>query len=158
LLLVNELLDFRKIQSGSVRLRVGEHDVVRVLKTVIAAFEHTANEKDIQTTFVSPERPVMLWFDIAQMQKVFYDQLRVFIRELFEGEFKTLEAENGLRGLELANEHIPDIILSDVMMPEMNGLEVCNRLKSNVTTSHILVVLVTARTQNEQIICGAMIT
>ena len=82
------------------------------------------------------------------------DELRAFIIELFEGEFNTLEAENGLRGLELANEHIPDLILCDVMMPGINGLEVCKRLKNAVATAHIPVILLTARTQNEQIIEG----
>ncbi|WP_426295265.1 hybrid sensor histidine kinase/response regulator transcription factor [Dyadobacter endophyticus] len=309
MLLVNELLDFRKIQSGGLRLQVREHDVVRIIKSVIAAFEHMAKDKSIETMLIAPETPVPLWFDIDQMQKVFYnllsnaykftpeggkvtvriaetsnevkitvedngkgmsrehlqklftyyyqadsekpgygiglalskaiveqhrgyltaesrlhngqahgeaspggttlairllrekrhfgpdelalngngymgdmlaetaampasnqladakqsntiliiednDQLRVFIRDLFEGEFNIIEAENGLHGLELANEHLPDIILSDVMMPEMNGLEVCNRLKTNIATAHIPVVLLTARTQNEQVIEG----
>lgn len=305
LLLVNELLDFRKVQSGGVRLQVQEYDVVKIMKGVIAAFEHSAKEKEIETTFVCPDTPVLVWLDMAQMQKVFYnllsnaykftseggkvavrivevsndvsisvqdngkgipaehlrklftyyyqadsekpgygiglalsksiveqhrgyltaesrlgtetlagcttltirllrenrhfspeqiaprnsdyigstltetaamlpaahngvsakkantilivednDQLRVFIRELFESEFNTLEAENGLRGLQLANEHLPDIILSDIMMPDMNGLQLCSHLKENITTSHIPVMLLTARAQNQQIIEG----
>jgi signal transduction histidine kinase/ligand-binding sensor domain-containing protein/CheY-like chemotaxis protein/methylphosphotriester-DNA--protein-cysteine methyltransferase len=304
MLLVNELLDFRKIQSGGTRLQVREHDVTRVVRNVLAAFEHVAKEKDVETILLCPDTPVLLWFDLAQMQKVFYnllsnaykfttdggkvvariaeisnevsitvedngkgiseahlrklftyyyqadsekpgygiglalsksiveqhcgyltaesrlatdtapgstaltirmlrenrhfspdqiatlnghhvsevlvesitvpqsngiahskknntilliednDQLRVFIRELFEDEFTVLEAENGLKGLELANEQLPDMILSDVMMPGLNGLEVCERLKSNAATSHIPVVLLTARTQNEQVIEG----
>ncbi|MBO9611805.1 MAG: response regulator [Dyadobacter sp.] len=309
MLLVNELLDFRKIQSGSVRLQVREHDVVSVIKSVVAAFEHVAMEKGIETLQLFPETQVLLWFDIAQIQKVFYnllsnaykftpeggrvvvrvvkvsnevkitiedngkgiseahlqklftyyyqadsekpgygiglalskslveqhrgyltaesrqfngsptnkalsagttltitllqgnrhftadqlaanqneyvggilaekfiipasapvrnakhintiliiednDQLRVFIRSLFEEDFKILEADNGLRGLELAGEHLPDIVLSDVMMPEMNGIEVCNQLKNNIATAHIPVILLTARTQSDQIVEG----
>ncbi|GAA4439412.1 hypothetical protein GCM10023091_21500 [Ravibacter arvi] len=305
LLLVNELLDFRKVQSGGVRLQVREYDVVKIMKGTLAAFEHIAKEKDIETMLVCPDTPVLLWLDQAQMQKVFYnllsnaykftsegggvvvrivevsnevsiavqdngrgiavehlrklftyyyqadsekpgygiglalsksiveqhrgaltaescletettaggttltirmlrenrhfspeeiapkntdyidsrltetaakspsslvgasakkantilivednDQLRVFIRELFESEFNTLEAENGLRGLQLANEHLPDIILSDIMMPDMNGLQLCSQLKENITTSHIPVMLLTARAQNQQIIEG----
>lgn len=303
MLLVNELLDFRKIQNGSSRLQVQEHDVVKTIRSVMAAFEHTATEKDMETALLCRDEPVLLWFDIAQMQKVFYnllsnaykftpdggritvsvteisnevkitvedngkgmseehlrklftyfyqadaekpgygiglalsksiveqhrgyltaeskladahsksgttltirmlrenrhfsadqfspksnysgtalletvalpthdsvvhtkqsntiliiednDELRAFIKELFEAEFRTLEAENGLRGLALANEHIPDVILCDVMMPGMNGLEVCNSLKNTLCTAHIPVVLLTARTQNEQIIEG----
>ena len=304
LLLVNELLDFRKIQSGGVRLQVQQHDVVKVIKSVIAAFEHTAKEKDIETSMVYPETPVLLWFDIAQMQKVFYnllsnaykftpdggkvvvriveisneviitvqdngkgmsqehlrklftyyyqadskqpgygiglalsksiveqhngyltaeslvasesseggtsmtirmlrenrhfsadqiavkrgdyiggvmsetlatpiddgnaatkqantiliiednEQLRAFIKDLFQEDFNILEAENGQRGLELAEDHIPDVIISDVMMPEMNGLDLSARLKGNVATSHIPLVLLTARTQSEQVVEG----
>ncbi|WP_353723142.1 response regulator [Dyadobacter sp. 676] len=81
-------------------------------------------------------------------------QLRVFLREIFEGQYNILEAENGLQGLELANAHIPDIILSDVMMPEMSGLDLCNKLKTSAGTSHIPIVLLTAKTQSEQIIEG----
>ncbi|SDG29675.1 Two component regulator propeller [Dyadobacter soli] len=304
MLLVNELLDFRKIQTGGVRLQVQQHDVTKIIKNVIAAFEHLAREKEIETLLVCPDTPVLLWLDIAQMQKVFYnllsnaykftpeggkvvvriveissevsitvqdngagiseehlrqlftyyyqadsekpgygiglalsksiveqhhgylnaesklatglsqggtaltirllrenrhfspdqivvksndyvggtvtdeievpgiesnaaekqsntiliiednEQLRAFIKDLFQGDFGILEAENGQRGLKLAEEHLPDIVLSDVMMPEMNGLDLSARLKSNMTTSHIPVVLLTARTQNEQIIEG----
>jgi signal transduction histidine kinase/ligand-binding sensor domain-containing protein/CheY-like chemotaxis protein len=304
MLLVNELLDFRKIQSGAARLVVQEHDVVKILKSVVAAFEQVGSDKQIQTSVVGPDTPVLLWFDLAQMQKVFYnllsnaykftlkggkisvhivelsndvtisvedtgegipaehlkklftyyyqadsekpgygiglalsksiveqhhgyltadsrlstehstggttltirlprenrhsspaqidakpgalvrsmpsghapgqapvtitvdklrntiliiednDELRAFIREQFEGEFNAIEAENGHSGLKLAHEHIPDVILCDVMMPELNGLEVCRRLKNDINTAHIPIVLLTARTQNEQIIEG----
>ncbi|GAA4442517.1 hypothetical protein GCM10023091_29500 [Ravibacter arvi] len=304
MLLVNELLDFRKIQSGNVRLQVQAYDVVKIIKSVLSAFEHLAKEKDIETVLVCPETEVRLWFDVAQMQKVFYnllsnaykftpdggkvrvcitetpdevhisvedngkgiakeylaqlftyyyqadsekpgygiglalskkiveqhrgrltaesrpasgpepgstvlavhlrqnkrhfspdeiksedtgeivpvftetagvtangtaerpqtgntilviednDELRAFIRELLGGKFNTLEASNGLQGLELAREHIPDLVLCDVMMPGMNGLEVCSELKNTTATAHIPVVLLTARTQNEQIIEG----
>jgi len=304
MLLVNELLDFRKIQSGGVRLRVQQYDVLRIISSVIAAFEHIAREKNIETLLVCQDTPVLLWFDITQMQKVFYnllsnaykftpeggkvtvrvveisnevaitvedngkgiseehlrklftyyyqadsekpgygiglamsksiveqhhgyltaesrvatgysvgstsltirllrenhhfspdeivrenndaissmlidtttmpasdaaisakqtntilivednEQLRAFIKDLFLTDFNILEAENGLRGLELAGEHLPDIILSDVMMPEMNGLDLSARLKGDLATSHIPVLLLTARTQNEQVIEG----
>lgn len=304
MLLVNELLDFRKIQSGNVRLQVREHDVGKIIKSVLAAFEHIAKEKHIETSLLCPDTPILLWFDIAQMQKVFYNllgnafkftpeggrvevhitqtpdkvaitlqdngsgisdehlqklfnyyyqadsekpgygiglalsksiieqhhglltaesrlasesasgmttltikmfrenkhfspeqiavnsggyadivipekiampaiinaavskqrntilivedngQLRVFLRELFEVQYNILEAENGLQGLELANARIPDIILSDVMMPEMSGLDLCNKLKTSAETSHIPIVLLTAKTQSEQIIEG----
>ncbi|GGM99173.1 hybrid sensor histidine kinase/response regulator [Dyadobacter beijingensis] len=304
MLLVNELLDFRKIQSGGVQLRVQQHDVIRIVNSVIAAFEHIAREKGINTSLVCQDTPVLLWLDIAQMQKVFYnllsnaykftpeggqvtvrivemsnevaitiedtgkgiseehlkklftyyyqadsgkpgygiglalsksiveqhhgyltaesrlatdsrpgstsltirllrenrhfspdqigmqdtgllsgelinatgvpartdivsakrsntiliiednEQLRAFIRDLFHANYNVLEAENGLRGLELAEEHLPDIILSDVMMPEMNGLDLSMRLKTNLATSHIPVLLLTARMQSEQVIEG----
>lgn len=72
------------------------------------------------------------------------------IRELISGslrsEYKIIEAENGKVGWQIAAETIPDIIISDVVMPEMDGLELCEHIKSDDRTSHIPVILLTART------------
>ena len=73
-------------------------------------------------------------------------ELRKFIHELFEGRFFVEEAENGLIGWDIAVREIPDLIISDVMMPEMNGIELCRRIKTDIRTSHIPVILLTART------------
>src|SRR5438552_7014312 len=58
--------------------------------------------------------------------------------------FEVLSADNGPRALDLADAELPDIILLDVMMPRMDGFEVCRRLKANSRTSDIPVVMVTA--------------
>lgn len=55
-------------------------------------------------------------------------------------------ASNGKEGLEEAIQYIPDLIVSDVMMPEMTGIELCSLIKSNIKISHIPVILLTART------------
>ncbi|OCX52170.1 hypothetical protein BEL04_11820 [Mucilaginibacter sp. PPCGB 2223] len=70
-----------------------------------------------------------------------------FIKEGFAADFEVHTAVNGLDGLQLAKEVSPDIIISDVMMPGLNGIELCSRLKSDIDTSHIPVILLTARTQ-----------
>lgn len=302
--LVDELLDFRKMENGSVRLQVTEQDVVGVLKSVLAAFEHLSQEKGISTVLESPKNPVLLWFDRTQMQKVFYnllsnaykftqeggavtvrvtelsnevlikvsdngrgiapeelsniftnffqvrqdnigygiglalskrivdqhngildveskfgksagqrgtsfvirllkenahydsrflaaasavptyceeqsiritnqksatenskikntilviednDELRAFIREVLSPSFSVSEASNGEEGLELARNLIPDLVLSDVMMPGLNGLEVSTRLKTDMLTCHIPVILLTARSTMSQVIEG----
>lgn len=71
--------------------------------------------------------------------------LRTFIRSFMSEEFNILEASNGLIGLELTNRYQPGIILSDIMMPEMDGIEFCRQIKSNFATSHIPVVFLTAK-------------
>lgn len=85
------------------------------------------------------ELPVML---IADDNK----SIRKVIKELFSKSFKITEAENGKQALELALEQVPDIIITDLMMPEMNGLEFTNAIKNNEITSFIPVILLTAKT------------
>lgn len=74
--------------------------------------------------------------------------IRTFIRQLFADHYEVLEAENGRTGLQLAQEKMPDIILSDVMMPEIDGMDLCRQLKDNEATCHIPLILLTARTSN----------
>ena len=71
--------------------------------------------------------------------------IRTYLRSILQGQYQLLEAEDGKRGLELAREHVPDLIVSDVMMPVMNGLEFCQQVKKDVISSHIPVILLTAR-------------
>lgn len=305
--LVDELLDFRKIQNGSVLIQVYEHDLVKVIKSVLASFEHLGTQKAIETRTIFPDQAVLLWFDQTQMRKVFYnllsnaykftpeggnltveiislsgevsisvtnsgsgiakndlehlfknffqvppnngvqnghgiglalakeivdlhkgnlsvtsrvhtagndgetsflirlrvgqehytreqvvsqqasmtsafaqqlekgpmanprllsqkrqtilliednDELRSFERDLLEEDYRVLEAADGAQGLELAFHHLPDLILCDVMMPELNGVQVCSRIKSDVRTSHIPVILLTARSALSQVLEG----
>ena len=81
-------------------------------------------------------------------------ELQGYIREQLEGKFRVLLAPNGRAGLEAAIQHIPDLIISDVMMPEMDGNQLCAALKTDERTSHIPVVLLTARAGRESKIEG----
>ncbi len=71
--------------------------------------------------------------------------VRKYIRSIFENKYDIYEAEDGQQGQELAMRIVPDLIISDVMMPRKNGIELCKALKSTMTTSHIPIVLLTAK-------------
>lgn len=72
-------------------------------------------------------------------------EIRRYIVETLSSEYSTLQAINGKDGLDIANTSCPDMIISDVMMPIMDGLEMCKTIKENMATSHIPVVLLTAK-------------
>jgi signal transduction histidine kinase/DNA-binding response OmpR family regulator len=73
-----------------------------------------------------------------------YD-LRKFICDLFKDDFFVLEAPDGLEGYNIAQESVPDIIISDIMMPKLSGIQLVEKIKSEVTTNHIPVILLTAK-------------
>ena len=80
--------------------------------------------------------------------------LRNFICEQLENDFSIVEAEDGEKGLKLAEQIIPDIVISDIMMPNMDGYKLCNELKTNIKTNHIPVILLTAKASLENKIEG----
>jgi signal transduction histidine kinase/DNA-binding response OmpR family regulator/sugar lactone lactonase YvrE len=82
------------------------------------------------------------------------DELREMLKSIFEPIYKIYTAANGLEGLEMTIEHQPDIVLSDLMMPEMSGSEMCSKIKNNFQVCHIPVVLLTAQTAVEYNIEG----
>ncbi len=82
------------------------------------------------------------------------DELRAFGKEVLQEEYRILEADNGRAGIEIAREHLPDLIVSDIMMPELNGLDLCAALKSDIRTNHIPVILLTARGASYQMMQG----
>lgn len=71
--------------------------------------------------------------------------IRSYMKNNLSQDFKVYEAENGETGWQLAQELSPDLIISDIMMPVMDGLELCRKLKNDLHTSHIPVILLTAR-------------
>ena len=75
--------------------------------------------------------------------------LRSFIKEILQNDYKVIEAIDGFDGFEKAESFIPDLIVSDVMMPRMDGYDLCKQLKSDEKTNHIPIILLTAKAGRE---------
>ncbi|MEJ2196192.1 MAG: response regulator [Ignavibacteriaceae bacterium] len=80
--------------------------------------------------------------------------MRNYMRESLESSYKIIEAENGEEGIQQSLEHSPDMIISDVMMPKMDGFQFCTEIKKDERTSHIPVILLTAKASGESKIEG----
>ncbi|HYC85540.1 MAG TPA: response regulator, partial [Chryseosolibacter sp.] len=73
------------------------------------------------------------------------DEIRAYLRTLLSPHYEVLESANGIDGLQVAFERLPDLLLCDVMMPGMNGVELVTKLKSDQRTNHIPAIMLTAR-------------
>jgi signal transduction histidine kinase/CheY-like chemotaxis protein len=71
---------------------------------------------------------------------------RDYLEMNLESDFRLLFAENGFKGLKLARKEMPDLIISDIMMPVMDGADLCGNIKTDVATAHIPIILLTAKT------------
>ena len=96
---------------------------------------------------INEESPILLIVDDNE-------DIRAYVTNLFKDNYRVLIAKNGQIGSELAIENIPDIIISDIMMPVKNGIELCNTLKIDERTSHIPIILLTAKAGDEHKIEG----
>ena len=81
-------------------------------------------------------------------------ELRSFLRDILSGTYHVIEAANGQEGLELALQHVPDFIISDIMMPVMDGLDMVKAIKENRDICHIPIVLLSAKSSLDDRISG----
>ena len=93
------------------------------------------------------ESPLLLYIDDNA-------DLRDFIRSSMAADFRVMAADGGMAGLELAKTSLPDIVITDLMMPEVDGMQVLQKLKEDPSTSHIPVIMLTAKSTMEARIEG----
>ncbi len=82
------------------------------------------------------------------------DDFRKFMTTSLSGEYNVLEASDGIEALKIVDDEDIDVVISDVMMPNMDGTEFCRRMKSDINTSHIPIILLTAKAMQEDECCG----
>lgn len=83
------------------------------------------------------------------------EELRTFLKDTLAAQYQIIVAEDGANGVDMAQQHLPDLIISDVMMPGMNGTDFCKIIKENIETSHIPFLMLTAKNSVEAEIEGA---
>ena len=105
-------------------------------------------QEDLTTSDDEP-KPIALIIDDNS-------DIRLFLRTLLSDKYRVLSAANGEEGLRKAQETVPDIIICDVMMPVMDGLECCRRLKTTPATSHIPVLMLTAFAEVAVVLVGGI--
>lgn len=111
---------------------------------------HPMDVSPIETIQEDPENenlPIVLIADDNE-------DIRLFISEHLISNYRIMEAEDGEKALKIAQQEIPDIIISDVMMPRMDGYELCKALKLDDKTCHIPFILLTAKASNESALKG----
>src|SRR5690606_21524585 len=81
-------------------------------------------------------------------------ELRSYLKHERSTDYKVLIAENGVEGLEKAMKYIPDVVITDIIMPAMDGIEFCTLLKKDFKTSHIPVLMLTAKSMTEDWVEG----
>lgn len=126
----------------------------KVLKNVIPGvvltddleyiYKYSEKSTEIQQ---KSKKPVVLLVDDEA-------DFRAFLREYLETNYRVYEAPNGIKGLKIAARIDPDIIISDVLMPGMDGIEMCQKLKSGIYTGHIPIILLSARSGAESRLKG----
>lgn len=134
--LVGEILDLRKIQNGKMQLTVSRFNLSDSVGQWVANFAPLADSRDVELS-VDCGHDINIEADLYKMERICYNLISNAIKYNREG-------------LALCVKYVPDLVICDVMMPVMDGLEMCRRLKAETATSHVPVILLTARTFDDQ--------
>ena len=126
--LVNKMLD-AQVGTPIQEMTSAQVDAITVSQPIATPAVDTEQDEDAPTVLIVDDNA----------------DIRTYLRSILQGQYRLLEAEDGQCGLELAREQVPDLIVSDVMKPVMNGLEFCQQVKKDSISSHIPVILLTAR-------------
>ena len=162
LALVNELVNFYK---GSIILesKVGEWTTFKVKLPVETADDkgNLKEEKDFfnsHTAIVTPQKEGRLTAQKAHSNLLLViddnKDMITFLTSLLSEDFEVISAENGMEGIRTAKDRVPDLIISDVMMPIKDGIQLSKELKEDMRTSHIPIILLTARADHKNQLKG----
>jgi signal transduction histidine kinase/ligand-binding sensor domain-containing protein/DNA-binding response OmpR family regulator len=146
-----------ELHRGSIRVESEENSFSRFSVTFKKGRAHFREDEFTEVSKSSPDGPTAVTETFEQTEasngtkqtKLLVvddnDEMRAYISSGFDSGYQVIGAANGNEGLSIAKDLIPDIIISDIMMPKLNGIDMCKNLKRDLKTSHIPIVLLTAR-------------
>ena len=140
---INKILD---VQTGTAPQDLASNQTDEMLISTLKEEEEQGKDTSVKTISDGETQTLLIVDDNAD--------IRTLLRTILQPHYQLLEACDGQEGLRVAHEQVPDLIVSDVMMPVMNGLEFCQQIKNDFVTSHIPVILLTARALNKHQIEG----
>ncbi len=142
--------DFAKAMGGSIDLEseLGKGSVFRLTLPVGLVLPEEWEDSPVpDADFSRTEKDSIL---IVEDHREF----RNYLKDCLSESYQVLTASNGIQAWEIAQEQIPDLVISDWMMPMMDGKELCQKIKADIKTSHIPVVLLTAKKSEENLLKG----
>jgi len=141
-----------KVEQGTVFTVLLPIYEQKIEKEVLSVFDYSPvieqNEPELfpETEDISASNLILIVEDNADM--------RMYLERILSSQFKILSAKDGEEALRKATEQIPDLIISDIMMPVMDGLELLKMLRKNEYTNHIPVILLTAKSTESSVLAG----
>ncbi|WP_297336352.1 two-component regulator propeller domain-containing protein [Algoriphagus sp.] len=143
--------DFAKIMQGQIhvssQLDYGSTFTLEIPITLISSEDKDDDtEEDSEWSNIDKKESILIVED--------HPEFRSYLKDCLHEEYEVLLASQGIQAWEIAQKHIPDLIISDLMMPQMDGNELCHKVKSDIRTSHIPVILLTAKNSEQTQILG----
>jgi len=133
---------------------IEQHDSTNTIDTLLQSIQKASAEEE------KVEAELLTDSDQNNLSKLLIliveDNIEMleYIGSKLAPKYKIIKASNGAKGMEMAIEKNPDLIIADLMMPEMDGIELCKRIKTDINTSHIPIIILTAKSTEESVIEG----
>lgn len=138
-------LDNSYLKESEIKTDPTDRNLATLVQTSLMETENATNDH-------SPEGRTKFKYKVLIVEDD--NDIKDYLLEVLKSDYRLITAENGAEGLELTIKELPDCIITDVMMPVMNGTEMCNKIKNNDQTNHIPVIMLTAKTSIEHRIEG----
>ena len=160
--------EYIRMHHGNIHVKskTGSGSTFTISFPLTESFDHTKESEGESDTLAENDQPVIRKSDSVTLSEkdktvtilIIEDnhELRHYLKRLLHEDYRIVTASNGKQGLETALTIIPDLVITDILMPQLDGFEVCRHLKTDIRSSHIPVIILTALNNSEKQIDGLM--